>query len=179
MAKQRLKELAKIIEYILLHRPDEFGLFLDSDGSLPIKELMWALHEESSWGHVRRGHFKELAHSGLQLAFSIEDSCIRPKIPPERPAPVVTPPKLLFYAVRRKAYPVVLRQGLRPAGRRYLPLATTREMALRIGRRRDEKPVPLTIHAARAHDSGHQFIGCGELLLLVKEMPVRFFSGPA
>jgi RNA:NAD 2'-phosphotransferase (TPT1/KptA family) len=40
MKKYQVQELGKIIEYILFYRPDEFGLFLDDDGSLPIKELM-------------------------------------------------------------------------------------------------------------------------------------------
>jgi hypothetical protein len=69
--KYQLKELRKIIEYILLYRPDEFGLFLDDDDSLPIKELMWALHEETGWKHIRLGHLKELAYSGLELAFTL------------------------------------------------------------------------------------------------------------
>ena len=47
MGKYQLKELGKIVEYILLHRPDEFGLFLDDDGSLPITELMWALNHQA------------------------------------------------------------------------------------------------------------------------------------
>ena len=33
MKKYQLKELGKLIEYILFHRPDEFGLFLDDDDS--------------------------------------------------------------------------------------------------------------------------------------------------
>jgi hypothetical protein len=57
--KYQLKELGKLIEYILFHRPDEFGLFLDDDDSLPIKELMWALHEETGWKHIRLGHLKD------------------------------------------------------------------------------------------------------------------------
>jgi len=165
--KYQLKELGKLIEYILLHRPDEFGLFLDDDDSLPIKELMWALHEETGWKHIRLGHLKELAYSGLELAFTLEETQIRPKREVSKTASDTLPPRLLFFGARRKAYPVILKHGLRPGSRLYVPLATTEEMALRIGKRRDPKPILLTVHAAQAHDSGHLFFTCGDLLYLV------------
>jgi putative RNA 2'-phosphotransferase len=178
VGKYQLKELGKIVEYILLHRPDEFGLFLDDDGSLPIKELMWALHEEEGWKYVRRGHLKELAYSHREPAFTLEQNCIKPKQPRKQISSAAVPPRLLFYAAKRKAYPVILKHGLRPGGRPYVPLATTEEIALRIGRRRDPKPILLTIHAAQAHDEGHAFSPCGELLYLVKTLPPPFLSGP-
>ena len=178
MGKYQLKELGKIVEYILLHRPDEFGLFLDDDGSLPIKELMRALHEEKGWKHIRFGHLKELAYSPLELAFTLEDKHIRPKHARDRITSAAVPPRLLFYAAKRKTYPVILKHGLRPGGRPYVPLATSEEIALRIGRRRDPKPILLTVHAVRAHDGGHAFFRCGELLYLVKTLPPPFLSGP-
>lgn len=178
MKKHQLKELGKIIEYILLYRPDEFGLFLDDDDSLPIKELMWALHEETGWKHIRLGHLKELAYSGLELAFTLEEKHIRPKREITQTTSDTLPPRLLFLAARRKVYPAILKHGLRPGSRPYVPLATTEEMALRIGRRRDPKPILLTVHAAQAHDSGHPFFTCGDLLYLVNALPARFLSGP-
>jgi len=176
--KHQLKELGKLIEYIVFYRPDEFGLFLDDDGSLPIKELMWALHEEDGWKHIRLGHLKELAYSRFEPAFELGEKCIKPKQPREQIRSTDVPPRLLFYAARRKAHPVILRHGLRPAGRPYVPLATTEEIALRIGRRRDPKPILLTIHAAQAHDKGHVFSLSGEFLYLVTTLPPSFLSGP-
>lgn len=178
MRKYHLQELGKIIEYILFYRPDEFGLFLDDDGSLPIKELIWALHEEEGWKHIRLGHLKELSYSQLAPAFTLEENCIKPNQPREQMRSRIVPPKLLFYAARRKAYPVILKHGLRPAARPYVPLTTTEEMALRIGRRRDPNPILLTIHAAQAHDKGYVFSLCGELIYLVRTLPPPFLSGP-
>jgi putative RNA 2'-phosphotransferase len=51
-------------------------------------------------------------------------------------------------------------------------------MALRIGKRRDAKPILLTVHAGRAHEKGQQFVQAGELLYLVREVPSQFLSGP-
>jgi len=178
MGKHHLKQLGKMIEYILLHRPDEFGLFLNDDGSLPIKELLWALNEETGWKHVRSGHLKELSYSGLQLPFVVEESLIRPKHASRLVRPMGVPPQLLFFAAKRKTYPVILKHGLKPGGRPHVPLTTTEQMALRIGKRRDRNPILLTVHAVRAHHSGHEFLSCGELLYLVKTLPPTFISGP-
>jgi putative RNA 2'-phosphotransferase len=176
--KHQLKKLGKIIEYILLYRPDEFGLFLNDDGALPLKELMWALQEETGLKHIRLGHLKELAYSGLELAFTLEEKHIRPKREINQTTSDTLPPRLLFFAARRKSYPAILKHGLRPGSRPYVPLATTEEMALRIAKRRDPKPILLPVHAAEAHDSGHPFFTCGDLLYLVKTLPARFLSGP-
>jgi len=178
MAKHQLKALAKIIDYILFRRPDEFGLFPAEDGSLPIKELIWALHEEPGWSYVRPTHLKELAYSGLQVNFSFHDTHIRPKAPSPIGLAVTTPPRFLFHGARRQAYQSILKEGLRPGSRAHVALATTEEMALRIGSRRDANPVLLTVHASRAHEAGHQFVRCGDLLYLVKELPAPFITGP-
>ena len=178
MKKYQLKDLGKIIEYILFYRPDEFGLFLNDDGGLPIKELLWALHEEAGWKHVRIGHLKELSHSDLQLAFTVEESLISPKSASSTARTSEVPPRLLFFAAKSKAYHVILKHGLRAGGRPYLPLATTREMAYRIGKRSDPKPILLIVHAAQAHDSGHEFFTGGEFIYLVKTLPPTFISGP-
>jgi len=178
MGKYQLKELAKIIDYILFRRPDEFGLFPDEDGSLPIKELIWALHEEPGWSYVRSTHLKELAYSGLQVNFSLHDTHIRPKVPSPLGLALTPPPRFLFHGARRQAYQAILKQGLRPGSRGHVVLASTEEMALRIGSRRDANPVLLTLDAARAHQAGHQFLRCGELLYLVRELPAPFITGP-
>ncbi len=178
MGRHHLKKLGKIIEYILLHRPDEFGLFLNDDGGLPIKELLWALHEEAGWKHVRIGHLKEVSHSDLRLAFTVDESLISPKRASSTARPSEVPPRLLFFAAKRKAYPVILKHGLRAGGRPYLPLATTKEMAYRIGKRRDPKPILLIVQSAQAHDSGHKFFNGGEFIYLVKTLPPTFISGP-
>jgi putative RNA 2'-phosphotransferase len=176
--KHQIKNLGKIIEYILFYRPDEFGLFLDDDGSLPTKELMWALHEETGWRHIRFSHLKELAYSGFELAFTLEEKCLKPKVETKLTTSDRVPPTLLFFAARSRAYPAILKYGLKPGNRPYVPLATTEEMAWRIGRRRDPEPILLTVHAARAHDSGQSFFARGELLYLVKTLPAPFLSGP-
>ncbi len=57
-------------------------------------------------------------------------------------------------------------------------LATTGDLALRMGRRRDPKPVLLTVQAQRASQAGVTFSRQEELIYMVDHVPVGYFSGP-
>lgn len=86
-------------------------------------------------------------------------------------------PKVLYIAVRSRAHSVVMENGLKPAKGRYLVLSPDRDMALRIGKRRDNKPVVLEITASAAATKGVLFFPFG-ILFLSLDIPARFISGP-
>ena len=146
---------------MLGHRPDEFGLVPDIEGFIPYKDLLQAIHEEEGWRYVRRSHINEVLLGKDRSLFESADEGIRSverrwELDPHTPAQV---PKILFTAVRRKAHPVV------------------REMALRIGRRRDQNPVALEILADAAREKRIFFYSFGDLFLS-PEIQSRFIAGP-
>ena len=168
------------MHYVLGRQPDEFGLVPDQKGFVRIKDLLKAISEEPGWGYVRRSHIHEVLMTSPDNPFIIEDERIKAATrhnAASRAAGVV-PPKLLYHCVRRKAYPVVCRKGIIPMGAHQVFLATTAEMALRIGRRRDPKPVLLTVQAQRAFEEGVTFSKQGERIYVVDHVPLGFFSGP-
>ncbi|MGD9373369.1 MAG: RNA 2'-phosphotransferase, partial [Desulfobacterales bacterium] len=80
MAKQRSpKQLAKFIDYILARRPDEFGLVVDAEGFVKIKELLKTLNEEVGWKYVRRSHLDEIVITLKRPSFEILENKIRAK----------------------------------------------------------------------------------------------------
>ncbi len=168
-----------MLVYMLGHRPDEFGLVPDNEGSIPFKELLQAIHEEEGWRYVRRSHINEVLLGKDRLLFESEDEGIRSverrwELDPHTPAQV---PKILFTAVRRKAHPVVMERGLRAVQGRYLILTPVRDMALRIGLRRDQEPVLLEILPEAAKETRALFFSFGDLFLS-PEIPSRFIAGP-
>jgi putative RNA 2'-phosphotransferase len=175
------KQLEKLITYILGRRPDEFGLVPDPRGFVRIKHLVKAITEEPGWGYVRKSHISEVLMTSRRNAFVVEDDLIKAAWPDETagPATGLIPPKLLYHCVRRKAYPVVRQRGIIPLGHPQVFLATTEELALRMGRRRDPEPVLLTIQAQRAFHAGVRFLRQGELIYVVDHVPLDYFSGPA
>jgi putative RNA 2'-phosphotransferase len=181
MSKQRSpKQLAKLIDYILSRRPDEFGLVTDADGYIKIKELLKAVNEEGGLGYVRLAHLNEIMLTVPNHSFEISDKLIRSKYRDNLPrhSYAVDPPKLLYTCVRRKAYPHVHQKGIRPSGYSQVVLSSSRDMAERMGRRIDHSAVLLTIPAHQAMDQGVVFFQAGDSLFLAKFVPAQCFTGP-
>ena len=180
--KSERESLERFLKYVLGHRPDEFGLYPDDEGYVPLKELIQALHEEEGWRHVRESRILELMNTPDFSGLEMRGNDIRVSLAESQlnfgPAPDVIPPKLLYHAARRKAYPVILEHGLKPGARPFVPLSPDKDMAMRIGRRRDREPVMLTILAERAHDRGIVFYRPQEHVYLVEALPPDLFTGP-
>jgi len=173
--------LTKFIAYILERRPDEFGLVIDSEGYIKIKELLKALNEEKGFRHVRRSHLNEILYSIAHPPFEIADNRIRAKHRDLLPRPDVARdlPKLLYTYIRRKAHPFVTDKGIFPSGYHQVVLTSKRDLAERMGKRIDPQPVILTVHVQKSLDNGVRFYQAGGLLFLAASIPPDCFSGPA
>lgn len=178
--KNRLNSLTRMVVYMLGTRPDEFGLVPDREGFVTFKELLQALHEEEGWRYVRQSHLNEVLLGKDRGLFQADDKRImvfdkRWKMDLEEESKKV--PKILFTPVRKKAHPVVMEKGLKSPEGRYQVLCTNKSMALRIGKRRDQKPVLLEIMSSVAAGKGVSFHVFGNLFLSPC-IPAEFISGP-
>lgn len=173
--------LSKFLVYVLGRQPDEFGLVPDRQGYVKIKDLMKALGEEPGWRHVRVNHIREVVYTSRPAPVEMEDNRIRavdrshlfsPRIADE-------PPKLLYYPIRRRAYPSLAERGLppRPSPDRII-LAGDMALARRLGRRIDSDPVMLTVNSHQALENGATLWRFGESLYLSDCLPPGSFSGP-
>ncbi len=173
--------LAKMIAYALGRRPDEFGLVPDEAGFVKIKDLLKALHEEEGFAYANRAHLNEILLTVPQPPFEIVDHLIRARgsRPDGGRHEATDLPKQLFVSVRRRAYPWVRENGIRPAGHPQVVLCADRGMAERLGRRFDPEPVVLTVQVKACRDKGVQFAPSGENLFLAGEIPPDCFTGPA
>jgi putative RNA 2'-phosphotransferase len=167
--QQRQESLARLINYILCRRPDEFGLVLDENGRLPVKELLWALTQEEGWGYVRRSHLEEVVNLVSPGAFELDQTHIRALQPGPanlRSREAAWPPPLLYRAITAKSHEVVAERGLQPQAGGELVLAANPEMARRLGQRRDPQAVMVVIQAQNAAKKGLEFFPYGEGLYL-------------
>jgi len=174
----RVTDLSRFLIYVLAHRPDEFGLVPDPAGFVPLKELLQAIHEEPGWGYVREGHIREVLMGRDGALFVREEDRLRTLEKRWRldlEAPSENLPKILFIAVRRKAHVHVMQKGL--FSDKSLVLSPERDMALRIGRRRDQKPILLEVMTGPAQRQGVSFHAFGDLYL-AREIPAECISGP-
>ena len=176
-----LDKFSKFLAYLLGRQPDEFGLVPDNDGFVRNKELLQALHEEQGWRHIRQAHLNEVSIVPEKPVIEIDGSRVRAldfsRLPvAEEPGDL---PKLLFIAIRQRAYTAVLDRGLSSPPGRPLILSTDKEMALRIGRRTDSHPTLLTIQVSECLKHGTRFQKYGRLMFLADRVDPGTFSGPA
>ncbi len=180
--KQQRESISRFLLYVLGVRPDEFGLVPDEEGYVPFKDLLAALSEEDGWTFVRESHIMDLVREPERSEIEVKDKLIR--VNPAMtelvlgPPPVVEPPVKLFHAVRRKAYPAALENGLTPGGRAWVPLFTDEKLALRFGRRRDQQPVLVTVLTEKANRRGVVFTRPQQLIYLVDSLAPDLFTGP-
>ena len=175
------KKLAKLLDYALGRNPDEFGLVLDGDGFVKIKELLKALHEEDGWKFVRKAGIDEVLYSIAAPPVEVDEDRIRAlkRENLEKRGYAAEPPLLLYTCVRRRAYPYALKKGVNPMGRKHVVLSSDADLALRMGRRFDADPVLLTVNVDQAHDRGCMFLKASPRLFLCRHIPEGSFRGPA
>jgi putative RNA 2'-phosphotransferase len=178
--KYNPKTLAKTIYYVSFHAPAEYGLFWDPDGTMPWKELYWALQEDASLRFVREGHIRELTYLGLELPFVLDGTLLRllPSLGQLSYPLSDHPPERLYFACRRKQYAILLEHGITRSNRSSVPICADRELALRIGKRRDPEPILVEVLAAGASAEGEPIRWAGAELYLVESVPVRHLILP-
>lgn len=187
MAKKFLQKqysLEKLLKYILGLRPDEFGLYPDARGFVTMKALLAALHDEEGWRGVREGQIMTYVNQpGDQSMFEAAEGLIRLKpelagLPPEAPAAHEVP-KILYFALKPTAWPVISERGLHPkSGETAATLWADKEQALKIGKRSSPTPVLVSVQSGPAMKGGTEFEPYSELLWLSKFVEAKFLSGP-
>jgi putative RNA 2'-phosphotransferase len=177
---RQLESLARMLTYMLGHRPDEFGLVLGEDGSIPVKQLLQALASEPGWGFVRRHHLEQLAGLMQPPAFELAGEHLRALTPgPDRlRRPGASPPALLYAAIPARVQARVWEEGLKPPSGQELVLAATRETALKLGRRLGPELILVTVQAQAAARAGTKFVGYGDELFLAPALPRDFIQMP-
>lgn len=178
--QQSVSKLSKFLTYVLGRQPDEFGLVPDEDGFVKIKDLMKIMSEEEGWRHVRLSNIQEVQYTSQPPVIEIEKKRVRAVDRSSLSIPMIplTMPKLLYYPIRQRAYPVVFEKGI-IAGLSKNPVVLTDDIdfAGRLGRRIDQNPVILTINADQALKKGANLKQFGKLFLS-NCVPLGCFNGP-
>ncbi|MBU1054042.1 MAG: RNA 2'-phosphotransferase [Proteobacteria bacterium] len=174
-----LKQILKLISYILERKPDEFGLVPDENGYIKIKSLLFAINEDEGFKFVRRHHIHDVLSFLPESQLEINDDKIRSKYRDNLPIQSIsdTPPKLLYTCVRKKAHSFTLEKGIFPVGNNKVVLSPVKEMALRIGKRFNQSPVVLTVNTQKALETGIIFYNSGDLYF-AETIPPDCFTAP-
>ena len=175
------RTLAKTLAYVACIAPSEYGLFWNTDGTMPWKEFYWVLQDDPQLRFVREATIRELELIGADLPFTLQSGLLQAKNPDDLPRPVaVTPPPTLYYWARRKQLRAIRQDGLVPDGARsHVALFSDRDAGYRRAQYRDPQPVLVTIAAGRADPAGIQFLGAGLEMYLCSRIPMDYLVIPA
>lgn len=179
MAQYNPKTLAKTLSFILCHSPGDYGLFWSPDGTMPWKEFYWALQEDPSLRFVREAHLREILFLGIDFPVEVEGNVLKLRpghAPPELIE--VEPPPRLFFGCRTRAYLSTIEHGINATSRPFVALASNRELAQRISRRRDPEAILMEIRADEAHQEGIRFLRAGACLFLTTHIPPGHILAP-
>jgi putative RNA 2'-phosphotransferase len=183
MSDIALKRLTKAVFAMLGRRPDAFGIVLDRGGWISIKELHQVLITEPDLPHISSKALHQFFSLYRPERFEWQEDRVR--VRPEWQSPDLTayeetiPPERLYVTIRPKAHAYVIDHGLRPGGdKRWIVLSADREMALKIGRRRDRNPILVEVLASKACKTGIVFRRAGESLYLVDRLGPQWMNIP-
>jgi putative RNA 2'-phosphotransferase len=180
MLKHQPKTLAKTLDYIARRSPGEHGLFWDPDGAMPWKEFYWVLQEDPSLRFVRESTIRELGLLGIDLPFLLDGNRLRlvPEIDKPEYPPASDVPERLYAGLSPKKMVHTQKNGLDSAGRKFLPLCSDRQLALRIAKRREQEPILIEVLAGEASGHGLSFFVAGPHLYLAESIPAQFIVFP-
>lgn len=171
--------LSKEISYALRHAPWEYELELDSEGFVPVAQLLSAINEDNHYGRpVTINDLEHIIATSDKKRHEIRGDKIRAlyghSVPGHISRQQITPPTVLYHGTTHKALASIMKDGLEPMGRQYVHLSVDTDTARRVGRRRDSNPVILVINAAKANADGIPFYEGNEKVVLADTVPVRY-----
>jgi putative RNA 2'-phosphotransferase len=182
MDRRTATRLSKFLSLVLRHRPDEYGLRMDSLGYVDFEDLVDVLVAEDILAEDAEEQVLGLVEGSERRRFEVVDGRIRAlyghsarvnlDLPPE------DPPETLYHGTTIDTARRIAEEGLRPAGRAYVHLSSTREEALSVGRRHADDPVLLEVDTAAAREAGATFHRATDLIWLCPALPVEVLRIP-
>lgn len=181
--RRDLIKLSKFLALILRHQPERFALALDEEGWASLSEVMEILHGLPNFRWATRADVIAVVEQGTgddKRRFQVEGNRIRARYGHSlsraiRYEPCV-PPALLYHGTSLDALESIRREGLRPMERQYVHLSPDPTTAVRVGARRDDRPVILAVSAADAHAAGVVFHRADALVYLARHIPAEFLE---
>jgi putative RNA 2'-phosphotransferase len=177
-----LTSTSKFLSLVLRHQPEVIGMQLDSEGWLPIDELIGNANRKGNEFSLELLH--DVVASCEKKRFSLSDDGLKIRANQGHSVPdvelnlePVTPPNQLFHGTVAAFIESIREQGLLKRSRNHVHLSADIETAKKVGARRG-KPLILTIRTEAMHESGHSFYLSANGVWLTDAVPAQFIQFP-
>ncbi len=184
MNDQELEQIGRTMAGALRHFPERFGLQMDEQGFVPMRDFIAALKEQRErWHWIRPHHIIAIIETDPKGRYQVSNDLIRAtyghSIPLKLNLPTDHIPDSLFYPTTKEEADIVLETGLKPSDRKMVHLSKTYQDAMSAGKVRVEDPVILEIDAKKAVEEGIVIQRAGRTVFLTDEVPPQFLKKAA
>ena len=177
MDENRRERLSRLLSLILRHKPEMFGLELDSRGYASLEELVQATQQK--FDDVTEDEILHIVDGPEKRRFEMQDGRIRARYGHSFPIDLgldpIAPPEFLYYATVPAQVRSITQGGLYPGDRQYVHLSLTSEIASDVASRRTDTPVVFIIKAKQAAAAGVEFYDRTPVVL-TKGVPADFIE---
>jgi putative RNA 2'-phosphotransferase len=172
MNEQELEQLGRTLAGVLRHFPERFGLDMDEQGFVNIRDFINALRDNNRRYHwLRPHHLIAIIETDPKGRYQISNDLMRAtyghSLELELKLPTENIPDHLYYPATPEEADIILETGLRPSDRKMVHLSKTYQDAVNAGKVRVEFPIILEIDATKAIEAGN---------VLTHEIPPEFLS---
>lgn len=174
-------ELSKEVSYALRHAPWEYELEMDEQGFVSISQLLAALNETGHYDReVTIDDLIQMMNQNDKKRHEIVGDRIRAlyghSIDMIIHKEETVPPDILYHGTTHKVLEKILKDGLKPMSRQYVHLSKDIQMAVQVGKRRDDKPVILIVDAKKASQDGIKFYQGNDRVVLADCVPAKYLK---
>lgn len=173
-----LTQTSKFLSYVLRHHPESIGITLDSEGWVPVAELLAQAQK----------HGRNISHTLLlqavennskkRFTLSADGSRIRAaqghstaQVAIRHQA--VQPPEILYHGTATRFRDSILAQGLLSGSRHHVHLSADAETAEQVGSRHG-KPMIFVVDTAEMLAAGFEFYLSDNQVWLTEKVPPEF-----
>lgn len=181
MNEDELDRIGRTMAGALRHFPENFGLEMDEQGFVNLREFVRALQNHQRRFHwVRPHHIIAVIETDPKGRYQVSNDLIRAtyghSIELDLRLPTDDIPSELFYPTTQEEADIILETGLMPSDRKMVHLSKTYGDAMSAGRVRTDDPVILVIDTERAMEDGFEIGRAGRTVFLSREVPAEYLN---
>lgn len=181
MNDDELSRISKAMAGALRHFPEKFGLIMDEQGFVSIREFITAMKKNNSrFKWLKPHHIQAIIETDEKGRYQTYNDKMRATyghtIDLDLRHPSDSIPEELFYPTTPEEKDILLETGLKPSDRKMIHLSKTYEDALGAGKVRTETPVILKIDTKSMISAGIGIQRAARTVFLTKEVPPEYIS---
>lgn len=163
------------MSYLLRHNPR--SLEIAEDGFVSLAKVVAVIRSHYPW--VDEPYIRQIVSTDDKSRYEIKGDRIRARyghsIPVKQTLPLASRQKL-YHGTTMPSAERILVEGLKPMARQKVHLSATVAEAIKVGRRRTDKPVILEIEAKKAIREGIEIGKASEMVYLADYIPAKFIK---